>query len=212
TSRGPREKSLLEFLASDITQVFSQEQGRQDEAVTIAESRESLDEKRSVLSSLSSRLERLRSLHILQKLKGEELSADDFNGFVPFKMLKNEFPIWQQDEVVLCKYIKQRQTKGQSLGMSLRVAKGVYLRPSSFSAKPETTEHLEEVDEGTVTLTNKHIAFDGNKEHLKIRLTSLALIHPYSDSIELQKNTQTARPFYLYPLDGWFFYNVIQFV
>jgi hypothetical protein len=58
--------------------------------------------------------------------------------------------------------------------------------------------------------TNKHLAFEGQTKHLKLKFSSLASISPYADGLELQKNTASARPFFLEPLDGWFHYNVIQ--
>lgn len=141
---------------------------------------------------------------------GEELDGLKIDVPVPFKLQKSEVLMWATPGVKLREVVIERKVVGGSLGFSFRVAKGIYLRPSAFSAKPVQTESLKITDIGTVFLTNKHLAFEGQTKHLKLKFDSLASISPYADGLELQKNTASARPFFLEPLDGWFHYNVIQ--
>ncbi|MAS96458.1 MAG: hypothetical protein CMO55_24985 [Verrucomicrobiales bacterium] len=157
-------------------------------------------------------IDQMKKLSTIRRLRDGELDASSFDGLIPFKLQNGEIPIWKAEDVTLREFVKERSVKGQSFGVSIRVAKGVYVRPSAFSAAPQQKESLKDVDKGTVILTSKHITFDGAIKHFKIRLTSLANIQPFSDGLELQKNTQTARPFFLFPFDGWFFYNCIQAV
>ena len=158
-------------------------------------------------------IRRMTKLAIIRDLKdGKVESRIPLKVTVPFKMQKSETLLWRAENVTLKEVVKKRQIKGQSLGFSFRVAKGVYVRPSAFSAATEETESLQVTDRGDVFLTNKHLYFNGGDKNFRIRLTAFATIEPYSDGLELQKNTQTARPFFLLGLDGWFFYNVIQAV
>jgi hypothetical protein len=155
--------------------------------------------------------QRLFKLSRLRRLTtGEDLTGLKVDVPVPFKMGRGEALLWVTPNVKLHEVVVERSIKGGSLGASFRIAKGVYIRPSAFQARPVQSETMKITDLGVVFLTNKNLAFTGSKRNMKLRFTSLAKISPFSDGLELQKGGSTARPFFLEGLDGWFHYNVIQ--
>jgi hypothetical protein len=155
--------------------------------------------------------QRLFKLSRLRRLRtGEELTGLKVDVPVPFKLGRGEFLLWVTPNVKLHEVVVERSVKGGSLGASFRIAKGVYIRPSAFKARPVQSESLQLTDVGLAFLTNKNLAFSGSKRNMKMRFTSLAKIAPFSDGLELQKGGTTARPFFLEGLDGWFHYNVMQ--
>lgn len=156
-------------------------------------------------------LERLTKAATLRDLmNGEVKSRMNHSGVIPFKLQKNESLLWVFKDVEYDQFVSNRTMAGGSSGLSIKVAKGVYWRVGGFAAKPVVKTDLKNLDKGNLFLTNKHIMFDGGFKNFKIRLSSLALVEPYGDGLQLQKNTQTAMPLFLHPIDGWFCYNVIQ--
>lgn len=70
-------------------------------------------------------------------------------------------------------------------GPSFRVAKGVYFRVGGFRA--ESHEELRNIDQGTLTLTNKRLVFSGTKRTINIDLKKIISVEPYSDGIALRR-------------------------
>ena len=70
-------------------------------------------------------------------------------------------------------------------GPSFRVAKGVYFRVGGFQS--ESHDELRNIDQGTLTLTNKRLVFSGNKRMINIDLRKIVSIEPYSDGIGLKR-------------------------
>jgi len=71
-------------------------------------------------------------------------------------------------------------------GPSIRVAKGVYFRVGGFQA--ESHEELRNIDQGTLTLTNKRLVFTGSKRTINIDLGKIISIEPYSDAIAIRRS------------------------
>jgi len=79
-------------------------------------------------------------------------------------------------------------TTGGYGGPSVRVAKGVYFRVGGFRA--ESHEELRNIDQGTLTLTNKRLVFSGTKRTINIDLRKILSVEPYSDSIALRRESK----------------------
>ena len=56
-------------------------------------------------------------------------------GRMPFNLMKSEGLVWMFANVGYMEQITRREYRGQSMGMSFRVAKGVYVRPGTFRGK-----------------------------------------------------------------------------
>lgn len=71
-------------------------------------------------------------------------------------------------------------------GPSFRVAKGVYFRVGGF--RSESHEELRNIDQGTLTLTNKRLVFSGTKRTINIDLGKIVSVEPYSDGVALRRS------------------------
>lgn len=71
-------------------------------------------------------------------------------------------------------------------GPSVRLAKGLYFRVGGFKA--ESHEELRNIDQGTLTLTDKRIVFSGNKKTINVNLKKIISINPYNDGISIRRD------------------------
>jgi hypothetical protein len=72
---------------------------------------------------------------------------------------------------------------------SIKIMKGVYYRVGSVNVQPIKRDILRQIDLGTLYLTNKRIIFVGSKKNSNIRLDKVLFFTPYSDGIEIGKDT-----------------------
>jgi hypothetical protein len=71
----------------------------------------------------------------------------------------------------------------------IKIMKGVYYRVGSVSGERVTNEEWKLIDSGRVYLTNKRLIFMGSKKNSNIRLDKILSFTPYSDGIEINKET-----------------------
>jgi len=86
------------------------------------------------------------------------------NDVVPFNLQKQESIVWLFPGAKYYEEKTHREFVGRSQGISVRVAKGVYLRSGSFRGRPIEMTRMEHVDTGTVGITNKSIYFAGSQK------------------------------------------------
>ncbi|MFT4154286.1 hypothetical protein [Parafilimonas sp.] len=72
---------------------------------------------------------------------------------------------------------------------SFKIAKGFYLRSGSFKPHSYSVDTMKLIDTGTLYLTNKRIIFTGNKKNSNIRIDRILNFTPYSDGVEIGKET-----------------------
>ena len=72
---------------------------------------------------------------------------------------------------------------------SFKVAKGFYLRSGSYRPQSYSVDTMKLIDTGTIYLTNKRIIFTGNKKNSNIRIDKILDFTPYSDGVEIGKET-----------------------
>jgi hypothetical protein len=114
------------------------------------------------------------------------------------------------------------QYVGSSIGASIRIAKGLYVRTSSFKGNPVKTEEMTFVDSGVFVITNKNVYFNGMSKSFRIKYDKIVSFKNYSDSIGIIESNKDSKlkVFTFYngynssgkPLkidDGWFVYNLI---
>jgi len=73
--------------------------------------------------------------------------------------------------------------------------KGVRYRVGSIKPQRVTSEEWKHIDSGTLYLTNKRLIFTGRLRNSTINLTKILSFTPYSDAIEISK--ETGRPPFL---------------
>lgn len=82
-----------------------------------------------------------------------------------------------------------RQRISYSNSTSFRVAKGFYLRSGSYKPRNYSIDQMTLIDNGTIYLTNKRIIFTGKKKNSNIRIDKILNLTPYSDGVEIDKET-----------------------
>lgn len=103
-----------------------------------------------------------------------------------------------------------RSFSGVSHGLSIRVMKGVYYRPSVFKGAPSEHSQVVSGGKGALVLTNKHLYFTGSLKTLRIPYKKIVAFQPYSDGIGVQRDGVSARPEIFKTGDGWFIYNLVM--
>ena len=98
------------------------------------------------------------------------------------------------------------------MGVSFRVAKGVYIRPSAFRGRPVESTSMRHTDSGALGITTKHIYFKGQRKSFRVRLEKIVSFEPYQDGLGIMRDTARAKPeiFRLGGIDAWFLLNIID--
>ena len=130
-------------------------------------------------------------------------------GRVPFNLMKSEQLVWVIDRVDYYEVKTRRERRGSSHGASIRVAKGLYYRPSTFRSRPVEWEETVHADTGMLGITSKHIYFHGPRKRFRIRYDRIVSFEPYKDGVGVMRDAQTAKPQSFKTGDGWFAYNLI---
>ena len=127
---------------------------------------------------------------------------------VPFNLMKSETLIWVIQDVDYLETVVRRERQGSSHGLSIRVARGLYYRPSTFRSRPIEWEETIHADTGLLGLTTKHIYFHGARKKFRVRYDRIVAFDPYEDGFGIMRDAQTAKPQTFRTGDGWFPYNL----
>lgn len=132
----------------------------------------------------------------------------------PFNLMKSEELLWLFGGTDYFEQVTQREFRGGSLGVSFRVAKGVYIRPGAFRGRSVATSSMKHTDSGVLGITTKHIYFKGNSKSFRVRLEKIVSFDPYRDGLGIMRDTARAKPeiFRMGETDAWFLLNVIDAV
>jgi len=71
----------------------------------------------------------------------------------------------------------------------IRIWKGFYYRMGDIAVHRVTEDITQKQDVGELILTNKRLIFMGNQKNMVIRLTKILGLTPYSDGVEIEKET-----------------------
>ena len=129
-------------------------------------------------------------------------------GNLPFNLMKSEQLVWVIDGVDYLETVTRRERRGSSQGVSIRVARGLYYRPSTFRSRAVEWEETNKVDTGLLGMTTKHIYFAGSSKRFRVRYDRIVTFEPYSDGLGIMRDAQTAKPQSFITGDGWFVYNL----
>ena len=84
----------------------------------------------------------------------------------------------------------------------LKITKGLYYRAGSISAARKSQDVMTLIDSGVLYITNKRILFNGNKGNKPIRYNQIVDLTPYSDGVEIVKETGKPHTFIMDYPDG----------
>ena len=132
----------------------------------------------------------------------------NIEGRVPFNLMKSETLVWVIDGVDYLETVVRRERQGSSHGLSIRVARGVYYRPSTFRSRPIEWEETIHADTGLLGFTTKHLYFAGSRKKFRVRYDRIVAFDPYEDGFGIMREAQTAKPQTFRTGDGWFPYNL----
>ena len=102
----------------------------------------------------------------------------------------------------------RRDRRGTSHGVSIRVARGLDHRPSTFRSRSTLREETVHADAGMLGLTTKHIHLAGKRKRFRVRYDRIVAFDPYEDGFGIMRDAQTAKPQAFRTGDGWFVYNL----
>ena len=159
-------------------------------------------------------------LHAMILRRATESDWDDFDlpqaaveegHQIPFNLLKSETLVWITPSAHYSTLETQREFRGSSHGLSIRIAKGLYYRPSSFSGRSVASEKVTHADTGVLGVTTKHLYFHGPVKRFRVRYDKIVSFEPYSDGIGFMRDNLRAKPetFTVAEDDGWFLYNLV---
>lgn len=128
---------------------------------------------------------------------------------LPFNLMKSEDLVWVIADTEYYQTKTVREFRGSSHGVSIRVAKGLYYRPSAFKGRSVSREETVLADRGLLGVTTKHIYFHGDRERFRVRYDRIVSFEPFSDGLGIMRDNQRAKPESFVTGDGWFIYNLV---
>ncbi len=157
-------------------------------------------------------MERIDKAKLIRRVMDGEDVADRRHEYeyLPFRLMKSESLLWVFDDVDYWEVQTQREFRGRSGGVSVRVTRGVYLRSGAFRGRPESTEQNVHVDTGQMGITTKHIYFSGSIQSFRIRHNRIVSIDPFEDGIGVMRDTARAKRETFIVDDPWFAYNLLN--
>lgn len=131
-------------------------------------------------------------------------------GQLPFLLEKDEIILWIFQDAELYEIQTKTQFVGGSHGVSVKIAKGLYYRTSSFRGEPIKTQETKLTSSGLLALTNKNLYFGSYAKNLKIKYSQIISMPTFSDAIGIQQSRANSKPLYFKNVDVWFMFNVIS--
>lgn len=127
----------------------------------------------------------------------------------PFNLLRGERLVWLFNGVEYYEDRTRRSYRGISHGLSVRILKGVYYRPSIFQVDPVERSATVLVDRGVLGIGSKALYFHSPSKGLRIQYPKIVTFTPFKDGIGIHREAMTARPQLFVTGDGWFTYNLV---
>ncbi len=152
----------------------------------------------------------LKSIILRELLHGAiPTKVDSLKQSLSFNFLKDEKLIWTEKDIVYCEQKTRTHYQGGSSGISVRIAKGLYYRTSSFRGYPVQTTAIVSYGTGTIAITDKYIYYTSPSKTFRIKIDKIVAFHPYSDAIGFEKDSASAKPQLFKNIDGSFYYNLL---
>ena len=127
----------------------------------------------------------------------------------PFNLQKNEKLVWAFRRVQYIETKTKRERRGTSHGVNVRVARGLYYRPSTFKSRVHEWDENAHVDTGILGVTPKHLYFSGPRKSFRVRYDKIVAYDAFSNGIGFTQDAANAKPKKFVTGDGWFIYNLV---
>ena len=111
-------------------------------------------------------------------------------GTIPFNLMKSDMLVWVIQDVDYLETVERRERRGTSHGVSIRIARGVYYRSSTFRSHPIEWEETVHADTGLLGLTTKDIYYAGIRKKFRVRYDRIVSFDPYEDGFGIMREAQ----------------------
>lgn len=115
-------------------------------------------------------------------------------GNLPIIIGPDERLLWLFQDVKYYETRTKTSYRGGSVGVSVRVVSGVYIRSGSYRGEPVKTTNLEQIDTGMLAITDKRLHFKGTTKGFRVDHKKLISVELYSDAIEIMKDGASPKP------------------
>lgn len=136
-------------------------------------------------NSASSKDGKERLLEDLNIFVEETKAKKSFTPIPTTLMLKDGEDAYLESLSTLKEPRSVRKYGSSGVGLGFRVAKGVYLGGGTRRGAAESHQEWRDADAGNLTLTNKRLIFDGQKEKRNIPLDKIVSVTSLLDSIDV---------------------------
>jgi hypothetical protein len=154
-------------------------------------------------------LTKMRILRALDAGRDSPINVSITGPLAP-RMERDEKPIWAFDGARLLTTRTKTHYVGGSSGVSIRLARGLYYRASTYRGHPVQTQYLSNEDNGGLAITPRNLYFVGSHKALKMPIKKVASVHLYSDGIEVLENGVSKKPFVFQIDDPTFAANLLS--
>ena len=108
----------------------------------------------------------------------------------PIILKRSETPVLVLHNVTLKEPRSIRTSVGGYGGPTIRIAKGFSLRLGGVSHRSMSHEEIQDIDRGTLTITNKRLIFSGSMKLINYNLNKILSITDYKDAIGIQRDNK----------------------
>lgn len=115
----------------------------------------------------------------------------------PIILKKTETPVLVIPNVILKEPRSVRTSVGGYGGPTIRIAKGISFRLGGGSSRSISHEEIKTIDQGTLTITNKRLAFTGTMKTLSYNLNKIISITEYEEGIAIQRENKQKTEYFL---------------
>jgi hypothetical protein len=133
----------------------------------------------------------------------------ELDGFVSINLGRGEQIIWLFQGVRYLTTRTKSRYVGGSHGVSFRIMKGIYYRVGAHAGERIDTPFLSDEGTGNLFVTDRALYFVSPTKTTKVPASKIASIKPYSDGVEVMRDTPTAKPQIFMVDDPWFAVNLI---
>lgn len=128
---------------------------------------------------------------------------------LPILLAKKEYPIWAYLKVKGYERKTGKEYVGGSRGTSIRVCKGVYYRIGGSKGHSVDYQYTQPLGSGSLIITNKALYFVCQYSTIKVLISKITSVEPFSDGIGIVKDAAKPRPLYFEGFDSWFLINLL---
>ncbi len=147
--------------------------------------------------------------HIIQDEKPANIPEGEYIN--RFNFLKSEQLVWVFDQVHYFALLMPDDEKDVAESQKEKILGGEYVPLSAFRELPFPMGGTVDYQGiGTMALTTHHVYFGSRDDIIKLNLTKVAHLIPYTDGIGFKKDTRDGRALLFKLDDPWLAYNVAE--